>query len=183
MLTIVFDLDGTLIDTAPDLISTLNFILSGDGLPPVAYNDGRRMIGGGILGMIKRALNAEGCDPPKPRLIGCFMPSSIITALTSRSAHARSLTSIRSWTAFSVCTNKLEFLSVRLLEKLKLSHHFVAICGQDTFGVHKPDPKMLRQTILRMGGEPERYHGGRFRNGRAHSACSGGPHHCGRFRL
>jgi hypothetical protein len=39
------------------------------------------MIGGGILGMIKRALNAEGCDPPKPRLIGCFMPSSIITAL------------------------------------------------------------------------------------------------------
>ena len=43
MLTIVFDLDGTLIDTAPDLISTLNLILSGEGLPPVAYNDGRRM--------------------------------------------------------------------------------------------------------------------------------------------
>ena len=65
MLTIVFDLDGTLIDTAPDLISTLNFILSGERLPPVAYNDGRRMIGGGILAMIKRALNAEGCDPPR----------------------------------------------------------------------------------------------------------------------
>ena len=54
----------------------------------------------------------------------------------------------------AVCTNKLEFLSVRLLEELKLSHHFVAICGQDTFGVQKPDPEMLRQTILRAGGEP-----------------------------
>jgi hypothetical protein len=60
-----FDLDGTLIATAPDLISTLNLILSGKGLPPVAYNDGRRMIGGGILGMIERAPNAEGHYPPK----------------------------------------------------------------------------------------------------------------------
>ncbi len=72
MLTIVFDLDGTLIDTAPDLISTLNLILSGEGLPPVAYNDGRRMIGGGILGMIERALNAEGHYPPKPEIDRMF---------------------------------------------------------------------------------------------------------------
>jgi phosphoglycolate phosphatase-like HAD superfamily hydrolase len=72
MLTIVFDLDGTLIDTAPDLISTLNLILSGEGLPPVAYNDGRRMTGGGILGMIERALNAEGHYPPKPEIDRMF---------------------------------------------------------------------------------------------------------------
>ena len=72
MLTIVFDLDGTLIDTAPDLISTLNLILSGEGLPPVAFNDGRRMIGGGILGMIERALNAEGRYPPKPEIDRMF---------------------------------------------------------------------------------------------------------------
>ncbi len=49
----------------------------------------------------------------------------------------------------AVCTNKLEWLSVRLLDTLNLSRHFAAICGQDTFGVMKPDPEILRQTILR----------------------------------
>ena len=46
MLTIVFDLDGTLVDSAPDLVSTLNFVLAGEDLPPIAYDDARRMIGG-----------------------------------------------------------------------------------------------------------------------------------------
>jgi len=161
MLTIVFDLDGTLIDTAPDLISTLNFILSSEGLPPVAYNDGRRMIGGGILGMIERALNAESHYRPKleiDRMFRAFVDhygahiaessrpyphvDSVLEHLGAEGCH------------LAVCTNKLEFLSVRLLEELKLSHHFLAICGRDTFGVQKPDPEMLRQTILRAGGKP-----------------------------
>ncbi|MGC2594232.1 MAG: HAD hydrolase-like protein, partial [Xanthobacteraceae bacterium] len=60
MLTIVFDLDGTLIDTAPDLISTLNIILAREGLPPVEYDSARRMIGGGAKAMIERALATEG---------------------------------------------------------------------------------------------------------------------------
>ena len=59
MLTIVFDLDGTLIDTAPDLIDTLNVTLKREGLQPVAYDKARPMIGGGSRGMIERALAAE----------------------------------------------------------------------------------------------------------------------------
>ncbi len=54
----------------------------------------------------------------------------------------------------AVCTNKLEWLSRRLLTTLKLTPYFAAICGQDTFGVMKPHPEILRQTILRAGGEP-----------------------------
>ena len=54
---------------------------------------------------------------------------------------------------FAVCTNKLEWLSKRLLEQLGLSGRFAAICGADTFGVAKPDPAFLRQTIARAGGE------------------------------
>src|SRR5207253_9260220 len=53
----------------------------------------------------------------------------------------------------AVCTNKLEWLSVRLLEMLKLASRFVAICGQDTFAMRKPDPDMLRLTIARAGGD------------------------------
>ena len=56
----------------------------------------------------------------------------------------------------AVCTNKLEWLSKRLLDALRLSQHFAAICGQDTFGVLKPDPKMLRLTVERAGGEAKR---------------------------
>lgn len=58
--TIVFDLDGTLVDTAPDLIDTLNFVLAKDGLPPVPYATARMLIGGGAKPMIARGLEAEG---------------------------------------------------------------------------------------------------------------------------
>ncbi len=54
---------------------------------------------------------------------------------------------------FAVCTNKLEWLSKRLLDRLNLSERFAAICGADTFGVAKPDPAILRQTVARAGGE------------------------------
>ena len=53
----------------------------------------------------------------------------------------------------AVCTNKLEWLSRRLLGALNLSCYFAAICGQDTFGIQKPDPQMLRLTIRRAGGD------------------------------
>jgi phosphoglycolate phosphatase len=55
---------------------------------------------------------------------------------------------------FAVCTNKLEWLSVRLLDALGLSNRFAAICGADTFGLQKPHPDLLRRTIARAGGEP-----------------------------
>src|ERR1700685_881914 len=62
MLTLVFDLDGTLVDTAPDLIDTLNFTLVRYGLPPVRFDAARPLIGGGGGGMMERALAAEGRD-------------------------------------------------------------------------------------------------------------------------
>lgn len=55
---------------------------------------------------------------------------------------------------FAVCTNKLEWLAVRLLDALALSKRFVAICGADTFGLQKPNPDLLRRTIARAAGEP-----------------------------
>ena len=65
--TIVFDLDGTLVDTAPDLIATLNTILAREGLPPVAFAAARNMVGGGARHMIERGLAAEGLIPaPAP---------------------------------------------------------------------------------------------------------------------
>src|ERR687886_2404551 len=58
--TVVFDLDGTLVDTAPDLVETLNVVFAREGLPPVPFERARNMIGGGARAMIERGLKAEG---------------------------------------------------------------------------------------------------------------------------
>src|ERR1700733_16051274 len=161
MLTIVFDLDGTLIDTAPDLISTLNLILAGEGLPPVPYDEARRMIGGGARGMIAKALDSEGRPEAKAeldRLFGAFI-EHYAAHIADRSRPFPQLETTLDRLAatghrLAVCTNKLEWLSRLLLTKLNLTRYFAAICGQDTFGVIKPDPEILWKTILRAGGEP-----------------------------
>jgi len=163
MRTIVFDLDGTLVDTAPDLISTLNLVLSREGLPPVGYNHARRMIGGGSRRMIERALIAEGHSVPGTELDRIFRGfiNHYSAHLADRSRPFPHLeTMLKRLTAkglrLAVCTNKLERLAVRLLDAVKLSNYFAAICGQDTFGMQKPDPQMLRLTIRRAGGELHR---------------------------
>jgi len=163
MLTIVFDLDGTLIDTAPDLISTLNLILAREGLPDMPYDAARRLIGGGARGMIERALAAEGRPGSKAdldRMFGAFI-EHYAAHIADRSRPFPALEAALERLAgegrcLAVCTNKLEWLSVRLLNTLQLTQHFAAICGQDTFGMQKPDPEILRRTILRAGGEPAR---------------------------
>jgi len=159
-LTIVFDLDGTLVDTAPDLIGALNYVLAREGLAPVPPTSARTMIGAGARKLIERGLEVEGrivTPADITRLTADFISyyadhiaeesrpfeglEDALDALASRGCR------------FAVCTNKLEWLSKRLLDALGLSARFAAICGADTFGVSKPDPIILRQTILRAGGD------------------------------
>jgi phosphoglycolate phosphatase len=156
---VVFDLDGTLVDTAPDLISALNFVLDREGLPPVPLESARNMIGAGARKLIERGLELEG------RAAG-FADISRLTAdfIDYYAAHiadaSRPFEGLESALddlgaqgfRFAVCTNKLEWLSKLLLDRLGLSSRFSAICGADTFGVAKPDPAILRQTIARAGG-------------------------------
>lgn len=160
MPTVVLDLDGTLVDSAPDLVATLNIILARTGLPPVSYDAARNMVGGGARAMIVRGLEAEGrtLDVVEiDRMVSEFIDyyaahiadqsrpfPGLEPALDTLAARGCRL---------AVCTNKLEWLAVRLLDALALSRRFVAICGGDTFGLQKPDPEMLRRTIERAGGE------------------------------
>jgi len=158
--TVVFDLDGTLVDTAPDLINALNFILGREGLPPVPLHSARNMIGAGARKLIERGLEVDGREVSPADLarltddfIG-YYAEHIADASRPFDGLERALDDLTDLGCrFAVCTNKLEWLSKRLLDQLNLSSRFSAICGADTFGVSKPDPGILRQTVARAGGE------------------------------
>ena len=157
--TLVFDLDGTLVDTAPDLIAALNFVLDREGLPPIPLHSARNMIGAGARKLIERGLEREGraasvkdinrmtvdfVEYYAAHIADASRPfEGLEGALDELSSHGF---------RFAVCSNKLEWLSKRLLDQLGLSARFAAICGGDTFGVSKPDPDILRQTVARAGG-------------------------------
>ena len=156
---VVFDLDGTLVDTAPDLINALNFVLDREGLPPVPLQSARNMIGAGARKLIERGLELEGRAAGVAdidRLTADFI-DYYAAHIADDSRPFEGLESALDDLAaqgfrFAVCTNKLEWLSKLLLDRLGLSSRFAAICGADTFGVSKPDPAILRQTIARAGG-------------------------------
>lgn len=160
---IVFDLDGTLIDTAPDLIDTLNVLFAREGLPAVPYDTARNLIGGGARAMIAQGLVAEGriaAPADLERMFAEFI-AHYSEHVADRSRPFPGLTDAldaleADGFRFAVCTNKLENLSLRLLDALKLTGRFAAICGQDTFGIQKPDPEVLRKTIAAAGGDASR---------------------------
>jgi phosphoglycolate phosphatase len=157
---IVFDLDGTLVDTAPDLINALNYILHREGLPPVPLHLARNMIGAGARRLLERGLELDGRSvglEDIDRLTKDFIDyyaAHIADASRPFEGLEGALDELAArGYRFAVCTNKLEWLSKRLLDQLGLSARFAAICGADTFGVSKPDPAILLQTIARAGGQ------------------------------
>jgi phosphoglycolate phosphatase len=157
---VVFDLDGTLVDTAPDLIDTLNVILLRDGFDPVPFDEARSMIGGGVKILLERGIMQQRGQISAGHVDRLYADYLVHYAehIADRSRPfpgvIEALDALESrGFRFAVCTNKLESLSLRLLQSLELSQRFRAICGQDTFGIAKPDPDVLRRTILRAGGE------------------------------
>ena len=157
---VVFDLDGTLVDTAPDLINALNFVLDREGVPPVPLASARNMIGAGARKLIERGLEVADrvvSVGDLDRMMRDFI-DYYAEHIADESRPFEGLDAalddlqVRGC-RFAVCTNKLEWLSKLLLDRLKLSARFAAICGADTFGVAKPDPAILHQTIARAGGQ------------------------------
>jgi phosphoglycolate phosphatase len=157
--TIAFDLDGTLVDTAPDLVDTLNLVLAEAGLDPVPYDEARNLVGGGARAMIERGLAFEREKLPErevDRLFARFLVhyedhladrsrvfpevGAVLGALAAKGA------------LLVVCTNKPERFSLKLLAALGLAERFAVIAGADTFDVRKPDPGHLLGAVARAGG-------------------------------
>jgi phosphoglycolate phosphatase len=159
----VFDLDGTLVDTIHDLLATLNHVLADIGCAPVPTGAAQAMVGGGARLMLERGLAASD-KPASPAELDQLFEQFLVHYHTNIAVHSRPFPGVleamarfraRGW-RFAVCTNKLERLSRKLLDELDLTQHFEAICGSDTFANKKPHPEHLLKTIAQAGGDPRR---------------------------
>jgi phosphoglycolate phosphatase len=162
-LTIVFDLDGTLVDTAPDLTAAANHVFGLIGLAPISPAELHPLIGRGSRAMIEEGLRLHGVAKTAEevdRLHELFFPyyAEHIAVLSRPFDGVPALLDslLHAGARLAVCTNKLEALSQSLLRQLSLGHRFAAIAGRDTFDVFKPAPGHLTQTIAMAGGRAER---------------------------
>ena len=161
--TIVYDLDGTLADTAEDLVATLNYLLAREGLAPLPVESAGSLLGAGARALIERGFAASGKTLDRQRIEALFADYLVYyqghiadrTRLYPGVDKALAAFARAGWRQ-AVCTNKTESLAKLLVEKLGIAERFAFVCGQDTFGIGKPNPKPLLETIAAAGGANER---------------------------
>jgi phosphoglycolate phosphatase len=160
-LTLVFDLDGTLVDTAPDLVAATNHVLDHVGLPRVDEQSLRPYIGYGARVMIERATAAARLSEAEhDRLLERFLDYYSAHIADGSRPFAGAVDALEGFRAagarLAVCTNKREGMSRQLLDTLDLTRLFAAIAGRDTLATCKPDPDALLGTIELAGGNSSR---------------------------
>jgi phosphoglycolate phosphatase len=155
---VIFDLDGTLVDTAQDIVAAVDALLAECGRAPIGLAAGRRLIGDGARVLVQRAFLASGAPAPDVdaatarwfEIYGASLASfsrpypNVATILAALRKRGRKL---------AVCTNKADALAIRLLEMLELADYFDAIVGGDV-PHRKPDPRHLLATAERIGVRP-----------------------------
>jgi len=161
--TIVLDLDGTLVDTAPDLLRALNAVLTEEGLPQVSDAAVRHLVGHGARALIEGAAAHLGVslaptrlEPLTERFVEFYRADIAALSRPFPGAEAALDALLGAGAILAVCTNKRTQLSIELLEALGLAFRFAAIVGSDAVERRKPDPLHLLETIRRASGQPHR---------------------------
>jgi phosphoglycolate phosphatase len=161
--TIAFDLDGTLVDTAPDLVGTLNWLLREEGIAPLPLDQARPLIGHGARRLIERGFAAAGAPLSAERMSTLFdrfiaryfahiadesrpFPGCVAALEALKGAGAR----------LAVCTNKPTELSIHLLRALDMESLFEAIVGPEASPAPKPDARHLQAAVAAAGGRIDR---------------------------
>lgn len=161
--TIVFDLDGTLVDTAPDLVRVLNQTLDLEGLPHAKLETARLWVGHGARIMLERASAAHGVTFSSNRLdqlLDEFIRHYRADIARDSKPYPETLEALDALSSLgaklAVCTNKRTELSVQLLEALDIAQRFSVIVGADAVTHKKPHPEHYRATVERAGGTVRR---------------------------
>ena len=161
--TIAFDLDGTLVETAPDLIGTLNRMLAARDIPQMPVEAAQHLVGHGALALLRHGFQEAGAawdEAEAPALLQTFLddylehiadhsrPYDGVVDALDRLAERGAL--------LCVATNKRTDLSVALIEALDLTRHFALVCGPDLVSARKPDGAHIREAVQKAGGDPAR---------------------------
>lgn len=161
--TIAFDLDGTLVDSAPDLIGTLNRMLVEEGLPPVPMESASTLIGSGARALLVHGFEAAGAPVERAKSDELFerflvdYAAHIADGSQPFEGVVETLERLSERGAILVvATNKRSDLSELLLGKLDLTRHFAAIVGPDRVSARKPSGAHLKEAVAIAGGDPER---------------------------
>ena len=161
--TILFDLDGTLVETAPDIIAVLNMMLEARGHPTAPVSAARHLVGHGALALLRRGFADAGAawdEADAPALLDQFL--TLYLGRIADESHVyegleNALDTLAAEGAIlAVATNKPTNLSVALIEALGLTHRFAAIVGPDKVSARKPSGAHLIEATRMAGGDPGR---------------------------
>ncbi len=161
---IVFDLDGTLIDSAPDLRAAANIMLAGEGAEPLDLPTVISFIGNGLPKLVERSMGARGIDAGEHvRLTQVTLEAynrDPATLTTIYPGVEQALSRLKfAGHRLGMCTNKPHAPAVDILDRLGLAQYFDAVVGGDTLAVKKPDPEPLLHTLVQLGDGPALYVG------------------------
>jgi len=158
---LIFDLDGTLVDTAPDLLAAMNAVLTGQGRVPVDPATLRHMVGFGAASLIRQAMAATGPAVPEdrlPALVDDFVVhyrEHLADGSVPFSGVVETLEMLRGkGTKMAVLTNKPHELTLPLLKLLDLDKYFGAIHGAGRYSYNKPDPRVFHHVVEELSGNP-----------------------------
>jgi len=164
-LTILFDLDGTLIDTAPDLMNAHNHVMKKFGYETKSTNDMRKLVGKGAASLIGRSIWGQAKkefgqidnQSIKKEMVKEFL-DYYGKNIAVESKLVNGIIEFLNWSkknniSMGVCTNKQDYLAVDLLKQIKIYDYFEYVAGSNTFDYCKPDPRHLTSTIEIMQGD------------------------------
>jgi phosphoglycolate phosphatase len=157
---VVFDLDGTLIDSAADLAAAINAMLRDLGCVPLSVPEVRSMIGDGVAMLVTRALAARHCERADPaeaaRIFMRYYEADATSLTTAFPGAADALQALRAAAIpLAVCTNKPARITAAILGSLGLAKYFARVIGGDSLPFRKPDPRVLLALVEAFGAGPE----------------------------
>ena len=156
--TILFDLDGTIVNTAPDLMAAHNHVMKKFGHDQKKLSDIKTLAGKGTWVMMQRSFKEEIKDENTKKAMTKEFIDFYAKNIDRNSEPLNGVINFLDWAknkniAMAVCTNKQERLAIDLLKKLNMYKYFEYVAGSDTFSFNKPDPRHLTNVVEIIGGD------------------------------
>ncbi|HXZ02193.1 MAG TPA: phosphoglycolate phosphatase [Stellaceae bacterium] len=156
---LLFDLDGTLVDSVPDLAAAANRLLAELGRPPLGEAEIAAMVGDGVAKLVERALAARQAGnaalaPAIARFTALYAADAATLTRPYPGVPEGLAALAEAGVALAICTNKLEQVTRRVLDGLGLAHYFAVVLGGDSLPARKPDPAPLLAALERLGVAP-----------------------------